>query len=144
MIFAPPPSGAFMMGASPGDPDARPDEKPAHPVRLRGFWIDRTEVTNAQFAAFVNATNYITTAERPIDWNELRKQLPPGTPRPPDEQLRPAVVGDEHGVGVVPARQLDGEHPGEVGVVRAQPRGPLPAAERLGPERPHRAHGIRW
>ncbi len=93
MVWLPPPSGGwFAMGATPGDLDARPDEKPSHRVNLSGFWIDRTEVTNAQFAAFIRATTYITTAERPIDWNELRKQLPAGTPRPPDELLRPGSL----------------------------------------------------
>ena len=35
-------------------PEGRPDERPAHQVRLDGFWIDATEVTNAQFAAFAS------------------------------------------------------------------------------------------
>jgi formylglycine-generating enzyme required for sulfatase activity len=41
-----------------------PDAQPVHPVRLRGFWIDRHEVTNAEFAKFVAATGYVTIAER--------------------------------------------------------------------------------
>jgi len=57
-----------------------------------GFWIDRTEVTNAQFAAFVRATGYVTTAERKPDWNELKKQLPPGTPKPDASLLVPASL----------------------------------------------------
>jgi formylglycine-generating enzyme required for sulfatase activity len=44
-------------------------------------------VTNAQFRAFVEATGYVTTAERVPEWEELKKQLPPGTPRPPDSVL---------------------------------------------------------
>jgi formylglycine-generating enzyme required for sulfatase activity len=93
MAWIPPPSaGWYTIGASPGDPDAKPDEKPAHRVRLAGFWIDKTEVTNAQFAAFINATGYTTTAERPIDWAELSKQLPPGSPKPSDEMLRPGSL----------------------------------------------------
>jgi formylglycine-generating enzyme required for sulfatase activity len=48
--------------------------------------MDATEVTNAQFAQFVKATGYSTTAERKPDWNELKKQLAPGTPKP-DESL---------------------------------------------------------
>ena len=70
-------------------PAARPDEGPAHRVRVDGFWIDRTEVTNAEFAAFVEATGYVTTAERAVDWAELAEQLPPGTPKPPDAELAP-------------------------------------------------------
>lgn len=77
--------GDFWMGAS--DNEGRPDEYPRHQVKVSGFWMDITEVTNAQFAAFVNATGYITTAERAPDWEELRKQLPPGTPKPPDSLL---------------------------------------------------------
>lgn len=41
-----------------------PEEKPAHKVTVNSFWIDRTEVTNDQFTAFVEATGYITFAER--------------------------------------------------------------------------------
>ncbi len=40
------------------------DARPVHPVRVDGFWMDATEVTNAQFAAFVAATGYRTVAER--------------------------------------------------------------------------------
>ena len=64
------PGGEFSMGcADPrgrpfGGPDAMADARPVHRVRLAGFWMDRTEVTNAQFAAFVAATGYVTVAER--------------------------------------------------------------------------------
>jgi formylglycine-generating enzyme required for sulfatase activity len=43
------------------------DSKPIHPVTVDGFWMDEHEVTNAQFAAFVGATGYITVAERPLN-----------------------------------------------------------------------------
>lgn len=84
------PGGAFTMGGD--DPLSRNDEKPLHRVRVDGFWIGATEVTNAQFAAFVEATGYITTAERPVDWEELKKQVPPGTPKPSDEALAPGSL----------------------------------------------------
>lgn len=84
------PAGEFTMGWD--GPEGRPDERPAHRVRVDGFWIDTTEVTNAQFRAFVEATGYVTTAERPIDWDELKKQLPPGTPKPPDDVLEPGSL----------------------------------------------------
>ena len=64
------PGGEFSMGcADPrskpyGGPDAMGDARPIHRVRVDGFWIDTTEVTNAQFAAFVDATGYVTVAER--------------------------------------------------------------------------------
>ena len=82
--------GTFRMGAD--NDQALPDEYPKHPVTVSGFWIDRTEVTNAQFAAFVRATGYVTTAERKPDWNELKKQLPPGTAKPDASLLVPASL----------------------------------------------------
>jgi formylglycine-generating enzyme len=77
--------GTFMMGAD--NSQASPDEYPKHKVTVDGFWMDATEVTNAEFARFVNATGYITTAERKPDWNQLKKQLPPGTEKPADSLL---------------------------------------------------------
>ena len=84
------PGGEFTMGST--DPLARRDEAPVHRVRVDGFWMDETEVTNAQFRVFVETTGYITVAERTIDWEELKKQSPPGTPRPPDEELQPGSL----------------------------------------------------
>jgi len=84
------PGGEFAMGST--DPLARADEQPVHRVRVHGFWMDATEVTNAQFRAFVQATGYRTVAERPIDWEELRKQVPEGTPKPPPEKLLPGSL----------------------------------------------------
>jgi formylglycine-generating enzyme len=57
-----------------------PDEKPAHRVRVDGFWMDETEVTHAQFRTFVEATGHVATAEEPEDAEEILRQLPPGTP----------------------------------------------------------------
>lgn len=84
------PGGEFRMGST--DPLARPDEAPIHRVRVDGFWMDATEVTNAQFEAFVKATGYVTVAERPVLWEELRKQVPPGTPKPDDAVLQPGSL----------------------------------------------------
>ncbi|MGI4750077.1 MAG: formylglycine-generating enzyme family protein [Janthinobacterium lividum] len=82
--------GTFLMG---GDNDqAAEDEFPKHKVTVDGFWMDQTEVTNAQFAQFVKATNYQTTAERKPDWEQLKKQLPPGTPKPDAKLLVPASL----------------------------------------------------
>ena len=78
------PGGQFMMGAIEGDLEARPDEKPAHIVTVSGFWMDATEVTNEEYAKFIEATNYTTTAEIKPDWEEIKKQVPPGTPKPHD------------------------------------------------------------
>jgi formylglycine-generating enzyme len=49
---------------TPGSERGYPDERPMGPVQVGDFWIDRTEVTQAQFAAFVAATGYLTDAER--------------------------------------------------------------------------------
>lgn len=68
------PEGDFYMGSD--DSQSRPDESPKHRVHVDAFWMDQTEVTNAQFKAFVEATGYITTAELPPDWEELKKELP--------------------------------------------------------------------
>jgi len=62
--------GEFSMGcADPrgkpfGGPDPMNDARPIHRVSVNSFWIDKTEVTNAQFAIFVTETNYVTVAER--------------------------------------------------------------------------------
>ena len=79
------PAGEFTMGTN--DPRSFENERPAHRVRVNGFWMGEHPVTNAQFRAFVEATGYVTTAERSPDWEELRKQLPPGTPKPPASTL---------------------------------------------------------
>ena len=79
--------GVFQMGASENDNMALMHEKPNHTVKVDGFYMDETEVTNKQFTEFIKATGYITTAERPIDWDIIKMQLPPGTPRPHDSIL---------------------------------------------------------
>lgn len=81
------PGGKFLMGSN--HKMAQANERPTHPVEVHGFWMDRTHVTNAQFAAFVKATGYKTTAEKKPDWETLKVQLPPGTPKPPASALVP-------------------------------------------------------
>src|SRR6516164_3170393 len=90
------PGGTFRMGS-----DAHyPEERPAHTVRVDGFWIDRYAVTNADFAAFIAATGYVTFAERPLD-----PALYPGAD--PD-LLKPASAAAQHArlVGVRSRRRL--------------------------------------
>ncbi|HUH40386.1 MAG TPA: formylglycine-generating enzyme family protein [Castellaniella sp.] len=77
--------GTFQMGSD--SKLAQANERPTHAVRLDGFWMDVTHVTNDQFAEFVRQTGYRSTAEQKPDWETIRVQLPPGTPRPPDEVL---------------------------------------------------------
>lgn len=75
------PGGAFSMGSE--DPRAMPagghesmaDARPIHRVYVDGFWMDKTDVTNAEFARFVKATGYVTLAER-----KPRAQDFPGVP----------------------------------------------------------------
>ncbi len=84
------PGGSFFMGGD--DDQAWRDEYPKHLVVVDSFWMDVHEVTNAQFSAFVEATGYVTTAEKAVDWEELKKELPPGTPKPNASQLAPASL----------------------------------------------------
>jgi sulfatase modifying factor 1 len=64
------PGGEFSMGAQ--DPpimddvgmQATRDSRPIHRVYVNGFWMDKTDVTNEEFAKFVKATRYVTVAER--------------------------------------------------------------------------------
>ena len=63
---------------------SRRNEQPPHEVSVDGFWIDEQSVTNAEFRKFVDATGYKTTAERPVDWVELKKSFL-RHPQPPDE-----------------------------------------------------------
>ena len=86
------PGGIYDMGASDGDRMALSHEKPKHTVKVDGFYMDETEVTNVQFSRFIEATNYITTAERPVDWELIKQQLPPGTPKPHDSLLLPGSL----------------------------------------------------
>jgi formylglycine-generating enzyme required for sulfatase activity len=85
------PGGEFSMGANdPPDMDevgmkATEDARPIHRVYVDGFFMDKTDVTNAQFAAFVKATNYITVAER-----TPRAEDFPGAP--PDNLVAGSVV----------------------------------------------------
>lgn len=65
------PGGKFLMGTNGG----KPDEGPVHEVLLDGFWMDKTEVTNRQFQEFVDATGYVTAAEREPELRSLRGPL---------------------------------------------------------------------
>ena len=62
--------GVFQMGST-----AFADSKPVHAVAVDGYWMDTHEVTNAQFEKFVQATGYITIAERPLNAKDY-----PGVP----------------------------------------------------------------
>ena len=74
------PGGRFLMGSD----HHYPEEAPAHPVEVEGFWMDRAPVTNAEFQAFVKATGYRTQAECPAN--------PDDYPGADPAQLQPASI----------------------------------------------------
>jgi sulfatase modifying factor 1 len=85
------PGGEFSMGAADA-PDmndvgmkATEDSRPIHRVYVDGFWIDKTDVTNQQFEAFVKATSYVTVAER-----KPRAEDYPGAP--PENLVAGSIV----------------------------------------------------
>ena len=74
------PGGPFLMGSE----DFYPEEAPVHEVAVDGFWMDQHPVTNEQFARFVEATGYVTVAERPLN--------PADFPGAPPENLVPGAL----------------------------------------------------
>jgi formylglycine-generating enzyme len=75
-----------------------PEESPAHTVAVDGFWLETHQVTNAQFAAFADATGYRTVAERPLD--------PADFPGAPVENLQPGSMVFTQTPGPVDLRHL--------------------------------------
>ena len=69
------PGGEFTMGSDKAD-EKHAEEAPAHAVVIKGFWMDVTEVTNAQFKQFVDATGYVTDAEKDLNPREFPKAPP--------------------------------------------------------------------
>ena len=98
------PGGKFIVGTN--EEDAYPAEKPAVEVQVSGFWMDTYEVTNAEYAKFVEATGYLTVAERKPEWEELKKQLPPGTPKPDDSILVPGSMVFSPPANAVPTSDI--------------------------------------
>ena len=86
------PGGTFWQGANGSDKMAMSHEEPAHQVSVDGFFMDVIEVTNDEYAKFVKETGYVTIAERLIDWEEMKEQLPAGTPKPADSILQPGSL----------------------------------------------------
>ena len=79
------PGGSFKMGGR--SEESTQDEFPRNDVKIRSFYMDATEITNKQFERFVKETNYVTVAEKDVDWEQMSKQVPPGTPRPADSLM---------------------------------------------------------
>jgi formylglycine-generating enzyme required for sulfatase activity len=89
------PSGMFQMGSN----DHYPEEAPAHGVTVSGFCIDSFETTNRQFSEFVEETEYVTVAERPLD--------PTDFPGAPAENLVPGSLVFTMTAGPVDLRHLN-------------------------------------
>lgn len=114
--------GEFTMGTDAGY--GMSNEHPARKVRVERFSIDEHPVTNAQFAEFVTATGYVTTAERTPDWEELKKQLPPGTPKPPADVLVPGSAVFVPTAGPVPLDDVEAWWRWTPGASWRHPEGP--------------------
>lgn len=99
------PGGTFRMGSDA--PESFVNERPAHEVLVDPFLIDKYPVTNKRFAEFVEATGYKTVAERPVDWEDMKKQVPPGTPKPPEKMLEPGSLVFRPTQGPVNLRRMD-------------------------------------
>ena len=78
LVFVP--GQRFIMGSD----RHYPEERPSHPVEVDGFRIQARQVTNHDFAQFVDATGYLTVAERPLD--------PADFPGAPVENLQPGSM----------------------------------------------------
>ncbi len=90
------PGGTFLRGSEgPQDNgETYPEEAPINKVRLDSFFIDKTEVTNTEFKKFVDATNYVTFAERGPSKEDF--------PNAPAEALLPGAS-----VFMPPAEKID-------------------------------------
>src|SRR5690606_4604687 len=117
--------GRFEQGAVNNDKLALDHEKPAHPVVVDGFFMDVTEVTNREFREFVEATDYVTVAEREILWEDIQKQVPPGTPKPHDSILQPgSLVFKKPGTQVTNLYDFSQWWDWKIGANWRQPGGP--------------------
>ena len=110
--------GEFLMGSG----DHYPEEAPVHRVAVGPFAIARTAVTNDRFAAFVEATGYVTVAERPLDPAEF-----PGAPA---ANLQPGSLVFTGTTGPVDLRHLSQWWTWVPGASWRHPRGPRSASTR--------------
>lgn len=119
--------GEFTMGSEL--PGSRANERPTHKVRVDGFWLDVHDVTNAEFRTFVEATGYKTIAERPIDWEQMKSQVAPGTPKPPDDMLQPGSLVFTPPTGDVDLRDMSAWWQWVPGASWQHPEGPKSAID---------------
>jgi sulfatase modifying factor 1 len=113
------PGGTFRMGSA----DFYIEERPVHEVTVDGFWIDRYEVTNEQFAGFVADTGYVTLAERP--------PRPEDFPGAPQENLVPGSMVFQKRSGPVDLRNYANWWAWVPGANWRHPNGPGSSLENL-------------
>jgi len=113
------PGGSFRMGAE----NYYPEERPVHEVRVDGFWIDACTVTNEDFVRFIDATGYMTLAERPLD--------PADFPGAPAENLVPGSMVFQMTAGPVDLGDYSHWWAWVPGTTWRQPRGPGSSIEGL-------------
>ncbi len=97
------PGGEFLMGSDSGFPD----ERPIHRVVIDGYWMDETEVTNAQFRRFIKETGYVTTAEKAPRKEDLAAQLPADVEIPAENLVPGSICFDLN----VDPRLIRKDHP---------------------------------
>jgi formylglycine-generating enzyme required for sulfatase activity len=105
-----------------GSDDHYEEERPTHTATVEAFWIDLAPVTNREFAAFVDATGYVTVAERPLDPNAF-----PGAPA---EHLVPGSMVFTGTRGPVDLRHLSQWWTWTPGASWRHPRGPQSSLRR--------------
>ena len=113
------PGGTFLMGSD----KHYPEEAPAHNVSVRGFWMDRHTVTNADFKRFVEATGHKTLAERPAN--------PEDYPGAKPEMLAPSSVMFKKAKGPVDLRNYYNWWVYVPGADWRHPRGPASNIRKL-------------
>lgn len=113
------PGGTFLMGSD----SHYPEEKPAHTVRVDGFWMDTHTVTNRDFEAFVRATGYVTLAER--------RANPADYPGAKPEMLAPSSIMFKNPAGSVDMRNHYHWWVYVAGADWRHPRGPASNIRRL-------------
>jgi formylglycine-generating enzyme len=91
--------------------------------------MDQHDVTNAEFAEFVEATGYVTTAERKVDWEELKLELPLGTLKPEADALAPGSLVFISTSGPVPLNDLSAWWRWMPGANWRHPEGPTSSIE---------------
>jgi formylglycine-generating enzyme len=126
-LEAEPTEGMVRVGGATfrmGSDSHYPEEAPAHRVSVEGFWIDRFQVTNREFGAFVEQTGYVTVAERRLDPNDF--------PGAPPENLVPGSLVFTMTKGPVDLRHLDQWWTWTPGACWMHPEGPASSTDGRG------------